>query len=200
MSRTLTRRLRVSPSMVVALIALSVALGGTSYAVVRLPAKSVGTKQLKRNAVAAAKIKKNAVNSSKVANDSLTGSDINESSLGQVPSAAAADSAANANHATASAMLDRVAYRTAARAVAGAGDDGAGNPVTATAGGSAACDAGQLVAGGGVQVEDIAQMAVIDSYPDAGGRAWSARVSNDDIGVGHSFTVYAICIPAGAAG
>jgi hypothetical protein len=198
MSRRWTRRLRVSPSMVVALIALSVALGGTSYAVARLPAKSVGTKQLKRNAVAGANIKKNAVNSSKVANDSLNGSDINESSLGQVPSAAAAASAANANHATASAMLDRMAYRTVGATV-GAATGTPPDPVTTVAPGTATCDAGQLASGGGARVDDLENMAVIDSYPDAGGRAWTVHVGNDDTAA-HTFTVYAICIPAGAAG
>jgi len=41
----------------VALLALFVALGGTSYAAAKLPANSVGTKQLKKNAVTAAKVK-----------------------------------------------------------------------------------------------------------------------------------------------
>jgi hypothetical protein len=47
---------RPSPALVVSLVALSVALGGTGYAAVVLPANSVGTKQLKRNAVTTAKI------------------------------------------------------------------------------------------------------------------------------------------------
>jgi hypothetical protein len=50
-------RLRPSPSMAVAFLALLVALGGTSYAVAQLPANSVGAKQLKKNAVTAAKVK-----------------------------------------------------------------------------------------------------------------------------------------------
>jgi hypothetical protein len=40
-------RIRVSPALVVALIALFVALGGTGYAVSQLPANSVGTAQVK---------------------------------------------------------------------------------------------------------------------------------------------------------
>ncbi|MDO9456747.1 hypothetical protein [Nocardioides sp.] len=40
-----------------ALLALVVALGGTSYAVSQLPPKSVGTPQLKNNAVTSAKVK-----------------------------------------------------------------------------------------------------------------------------------------------
>jgi hypothetical protein len=48
---------RPSPSMVVALLALTVALGGTSYAAIKLPKNSVGSKQLKKNAVTGAKVK-----------------------------------------------------------------------------------------------------------------------------------------------
>jgi hypothetical protein len=48
---------RPSPSMVVALAALTVALGGTSYAAVKLPKNSVGSKQIKKNAVTGAKVK-----------------------------------------------------------------------------------------------------------------------------------------------
>jgi hypothetical protein len=50
-------RFRPTPAMVVATIALLVALGGTSYAAIALPANSVGTVQLKNGAVTAAKIK-----------------------------------------------------------------------------------------------------------------------------------------------
>jgi hypothetical protein len=42
---------------VIAYAALFVALGGTSYAAIKLPANSVGTRQLKKGAVTAAKIK-----------------------------------------------------------------------------------------------------------------------------------------------
>ena len=55
MKRTLNHR--PSPAMVVACVALTVALGGTSYAAVNLPRHSVGTAQLKRNAVVSAKVK-----------------------------------------------------------------------------------------------------------------------------------------------
>jgi hypothetical protein len=43
--------------MVVALVALVVALGGTGYAVTQLPRNSVGAKQLKKNAVTTSKVK-----------------------------------------------------------------------------------------------------------------------------------------------
>ena len=50
-----------SPALIIAVIALFVALGGTSYAATVLPAKSVGTIQLKNGAVTNAKIKAHAV-------------------------------------------------------------------------------------------------------------------------------------------
>jgi len=81
----------------IAMLALFVALGGTTYAATALPKNSVGTKQLKKNAVTPVKIKKsavtnpkianNAVTSAKTKNDSLTGADVLESSLGAVPNA-----------------------------------------------------------------------------------------------------------------
>lgn len=60
-----------SPAIVVSCIALSVALGGTSYAAVSLPKNSVGSKQLKANAVSTGKVK----------NGSLTKKDFKSGSL-----------------------------------------------------------------------------------------------------------------------
>ncbi len=75
---------------VMATIAVFIALGGVSYAAMKLPKNSVGTKQLKKNAVTMAKIKDGAVSGSKV----------DLASLGTVPSATNATNAsiaANAN-------------------------------------------------------------------------------------------------------
>ena len=69
-------RLSPSPAMVVACIALTVALGGTSYAAIKLPRNSVGAKQLKRNAVTSPKVKNNAITSLKVKNNAITGADV----------------------------------------------------------------------------------------------------------------------------
>jgi hypothetical protein len=102
---------RPSPAMAVAFIALLAALSGTAVA---LPGKNtVDSGDLKKNAVkpkdiangavTRPKIRNGAVNSQKVGNDSLTGADINESSLGQVPTANTANSAntaTTANNAT----------------------------------------------------------------------------------------------------
>ena len=52
---------RPSPAFVVACLALAVALGGTGYAAVVLPANSVGTAQLKTGAVVASKVKRHSL-------------------------------------------------------------------------------------------------------------------------------------------
>ena len=48
---------RPSPALVISLLALFVALGGTGYAAFKLPKNSVGTTQLKKNAVVSSKVK-----------------------------------------------------------------------------------------------------------------------------------------------
>jgi hypothetical protein len=68
---------RPSPATCIALLALFVALGGTTWAATSLPARSVGTAQLKSNAVTGPKVK----------DRSLTSVDIKLSSLGAVPTA-----------------------------------------------------------------------------------------------------------------
>ena len=60
------KRYRPSPALVISLIALFVALGGTSYAAISLPRNSVGTTQLKKNAVTTKKIAAGAVTASKI--------------------------------------------------------------------------------------------------------------------------------------
>jgi hypothetical protein len=182
--------------MVVAMLALIVALGGTSYAAVKLPKASVGSRELKKNAVITANIKNSAVTGAKVKSDSLTGADINEATL--APPALAAAS----NHANAAAGLDRVSYRTAAASVGPATQDpnDSANFLTSLSGPvSAGCDPGQVVTGGGVHIDDPGSLATHESYPSTA-RTWTAVVGNDDETAPHNFTVYAICVPAGAVG
>lgn len=81
---------RLTYANVAATLALFIALGGTGYAAVAIPANSVGTSQLKNHAVTA----------QKVANHTLTGQQINLSKLGTVPSADTARTATNAKTAT----------------------------------------------------------------------------------------------------
>ena len=76
----------LSFSNAISVLALFVALGGTTYAAVKIKADSVGSKQVR--------------------NDSLSGEDVREGSLGQVPSAASAASASAAANAANAGLLD----------------------------------------------------------------------------------------------
>jgi hypothetical protein len=79
---------------VMATIAVFIALGGASYAALKPPKNSVGSRQLKKGAVTEAKIKNEAVTAAKVRKGTLTGTQINASTLGEVPAAAKAADAA----------------------------------------------------------------------------------------------------------
>ncbi len=92
---TRLRAKRPTPALVISILALFVALGGSAYA-----ASKIGTKQIKNNAITAAKIKKNAVTGAKIKNGAITGSKIKLSSLGTVPSATNAGHASSADNAT----------------------------------------------------------------------------------------------------
>jgi len=50
-------RRHITPSLIISVMALFVALGGASYAAIKLPANSVGSAQIKKNAVTSAKVK-----------------------------------------------------------------------------------------------------------------------------------------------
>jgi hypothetical protein len=187
-------RQRVTYANVTATLALFIALSGGAYAATALPAKSVGSKQLKHGAVVTANIKTNAVNGSKVLANSLTGADIKESSLAKIPSATVADTA---THTASSAALDKATYKTA---TGSAPASSAANAATAT------CDAGQHVVGGGVKLDTPGVGVVNDSYPDANDTAWTAHVGNaSGTGTGNpatptNFTVYAICTTVTSVG
>jgi len=117
---------RLSPATPIAALALFAALGGVSYAAgtigtADLKNGAVTKKKLHRNAVApgkirdgavigpkirdgavgTAKIGDDAVTTEKIADDAVTGAKVAEATLGQVPSAASADSATSAQTAAA---------------------------------------------------------------------------------------------------
>ncbi|MFL5894383.1 MAG: hypothetical protein ACJ76Z_04635 [Thermoleophilaceae bacterium] len=185
---------------VTSFLALFVALSAGSYAAIKLPANSVGSKQLKNkavtskkvgnNAISAPKIKAhavsgpkiaaNAIDTTKVTDGSLTGGDINLSTLGKVPSAAAADTAGSAS-------ISRVKQVSAG----GTASPG-GSPAAATA----TCDPGLVALGGGASLADQNNEFVNDTYPSAA-NAWTAHVFAGTSG-GTGFTVYVICGPAAA--
>lgn len=105
----LVSKLRPSPAMIVALIALFLAVGGVGYAA----SSTINGNVLKDRSVAGKKLKKN----------TLTGKEINESKLGTVPRAKTADKATNAGHAstadnaTHASTADNATHATAADGV-----------------------------------------------------------------------------------
>jgi uncharacterized membrane protein len=96
------------PAFLISIIALFVALGGTTYAATSLPKNSVGTKQLKKNAVTAAKIRKGAVTAGKINPKGLV-----------VPEALHATSADSAKSATNANAVGGVAASQLQRRVSG---------------------------------------------------------------------------------
>jgi hypothetical protein len=174
-------RFRPSYANVTSTLALMLALCGGAYAAGALPVNSVGSRQLKKNAVVGGKIARGAVDGSKVRDKSLTTADINQSFA-----------APNATHASSSAALDKVTYKSAAASVGAQSFNGA----------TAACDAGQHVVGGGVKVDDPLNGLLVDGYPDAANTAWTARVwnANSPGGPAIGFTVYAVCTSVAATG
>lgn len=102
---------RISPSLILSILALFVAIGGTSYAAVKINGKNI-----KAGTVAGKALKKN----------TLTGAQINESKLGVVPKAQSADSAGNANKANSATSAE-----TATRADTAANADKVGGKTAA---------------------------------------------------------------------
>ncbi len=110
--QSLVRR-RPSPALVISLIALFVSLSGVSYGVatgfidsrelknnevrsIDIRNNEVRTRDVRNNEVRGLDIRNSTVQGRDVALNTLTGDDVNESRLGKVPSAAAADTAAAA--------------------------------------------------------------------------------------------------------
>jgi hypothetical protein len=112
---------------VMASIALFVALGGASYAAVKIPSNSVGSQQLKKNAVINSKIKARSIRGSKVGVDTILGINVKESSLTTVPRAKLADTATKAASATtATSAVTATSARTATTATSAANADKVG--------------------------------------------------------------------------
>jgi hypothetical protein len=113
---------RPSPAMIVALLALFVAMGGTGYAVTSLPKRSVGPAQLRRSAVRTQHIKAGAITTAKLAKSTLSSlrSPVAAPTLAGTGAAAASTSAPTApdrvpyadkaGHADRATLADRAAW------------------------------------------------------------------------------------------
>jgi hypothetical protein len=181
------RRRRLSYANVVASLALFVSLGGGAYAMSRLPAGSVGTKQLRRHAVTA----------TKVARNTLTGAQIKESTLGQVPlsrrsefasSAGFANNAGNAGNAgVASRALTADTATTAAKATIAA------SAASATTAANAAHAASATSATNATNATNASHASSATNATQLGGLAASGYLTSDHI-------LSASVDPAAAAG
>ncbi|HEX6788519.1 MAG TPA: hypothetical protein VF091_04685 [Gaiellaceae bacterium] len=182
------------PSTLIACVALAVALGGTGYAAIALPAGSVGTAQLKNDAVV----------SSKVKNGSLQARDF---AAGQLP--AGAPGATGPQGPAGSAGPQGPAGPAGATGSQGPQGPPGVSSLTYVAqtygpfdaqtenGGNALCGQNLHVVGGGVVADE--GLIVNSSYPsddqyNDGTTGWSVFVDNptsDQL----SYRVYAICAP-----
>jgi hypothetical protein len=183
--------------MVIAVLALFIALGGTSYAVKKLPKNSVSTKQLKNNAVTAKKIKNNAVTAKKIKKGSVDASKVKADSL----------TGAQINEATVN--VGRLDYNSAVTTNPSLVNST--DPVQTPTTGVVGCDPGLKAVGGGVKLEDPTAtfspgtQSIYDEGP-RGNDGWQARVLNYDgtfdpatstfTPITHVFIVYVICAPA----
>jgi hypothetical protein len=228
---------------VIACIALFVALSGTGYAVTALPRDSVGSAQLRKRAVkeadlgnravitskladqavTRAKLAPGAVTADRVAPDALTGAQIDESTLGRVPSAAdaahaltagraeladkveeaqralVADKAAHADDADRATEADRADRAKIADALAHV--DRNQQDVEIADGGfqnvAVECDQGLTPVGGGFMIGPGTDVPlIVGSAPEPGG--WDVAIIDFNPGNGTPVrgTAYAICVAA----
>lgn len=183
-----SKHLRLSPALVISVIALFVAIGGVAGA---LPGKnSVDSGDIKKNAVKSVDISnKNGVKSPDVVKDALTGGDLKESTLSVVPKANKSNAANTADRAN---RLDVVRFVRSEVVVVANGADG-----------SAVADCpqpGTFASGGGGTYPAASGVQVLRSVPsngtagEAGFTAWEFRIRNGS-GVPRNLRAYAVCVP-----
>ena len=182
---------RLSYANVMSTIGVMLALGGTSYAAIKLPSNSVGSHQIKASAVRASELASNAVASSDVKDRSLLARDF---ALGQLPTGAT-----GANGATGA-----TGARGPQGAIGPAGVVGAITvertdftvPDTGLATGlQVECPAGTKIIGGGSSVEPTSS----DAYPVA---SRPYRADGDKPEDGETFDAWRVTYrnPAGGPG
>jgi hypothetical protein len=142
---------------VTSFIALTVALGGTSYAAIKLPSNSVGSSQIKRSGVASSDIRANAVTGAKVKDGSLQAADF---AANAVPRGAAGATGATGpagapgapgTPGTPGLLSGTVVRRTDIALPAGAAVGVAGASTSAFA----TCAAGEKIVGGSANIGNV---------------------------------------------
>jgi len=206
-------RQRLSFANVVALLALFVALGGTGYAAIVLPASSVGTVQLKPGAVTSGKVKDGTLKAADFAAGQL------KAGPQGAPGAVGARGATGAAGATGPAgVVDTSLFHTKlqsdARYLRGGLISVVATSASIVSGGfgsaTATCPAGHQAVSGGVEPENVLTMVVTSSQPlvantdlislpdglNGAPTAWRAWMRNDAI-TSKVFKVMVVCSPIG---
>lgn len=206
-----TRSFRISPAMILSVVALFVALGGSAYAVgigkntVRSPQivdGAVRTVDLRDNAVKAAKVApdaigneelaENSVTSQEVLDETLTNQDLGAASVtsseiadGSVGSADVSDNSLTANDLAAdsvrSSELGTVVQRQSAAQAIAAGANGSV---------SVNCAAGEQIISGGGQPANFG-VEMTSSRPSGNGWLYQAKNNN---GSASTITAFALCL------
>jgi hypothetical protein len=167
---------------VLSCIALTVALGGTSYAtVLNVPKNSVGPEQLRAAAVTNRKLAANAVTSAKVLNGTLVPADFRSGVLPAGPAGSAGPAGPPGLSGVERVEATSVHNSTPGRSA------------------SIACPAGKRLIGGGARLNPtppLVQVALQQSYPDNDNifRAYAREIVGT--GTTWSLTVFAICAVA----
>jgi hypothetical protein len=168
-----SRSLRPSLSLVISVLALVIAMGGTGYAAAKINGGSIKAGTLPGSALKAKTVK-----GAKVRNDTLTGTQVKESTLGKVPAAATADTVAPG--VVGSAALGEITRRSDAASIA-AGTNGAA---------TASCLPGERAIGGG---NDGSFSFRVIASRNTGPDAWTVYAFNSG-GSASTLTVYAYCL------
>jgi hypothetical protein len=173
----------------IALLALFIVLGGTSYAAVALPRNSVGPKQITKDAVTSAKVKNGSLRSIDFAAGQLP-----QGARGEVgpagPRGASGTNGANGRDAT----TNLVTRMTGILYVLGGG--GIGGSPTIGAAQRADCLTGERAINGGFEMIDVGDTTgatiPITNRAATDNRGWVVRMENYSLGY-KEFRVYVTC-------
>ena len=172
---------RLTFANVTAMIALFIALGGTSYAALTLPRNSVGAAQLRAGSVRSSEVRDRSLRVRDFTRDARRALQGERGPAG--PPGPPGPAGAGGEGGAAPLALT---HETAAGTVA-AGEVGSR---------TATCPPGRRVTGGGARVDTASDTSVRESYPNINNTAWTVRMGNDDPpgAAPARFTVFAICV------
>jgi hypothetical protein len=192
-----------SPSMAVSIIALVVALGGTSYAAIKLPANSVGSRELKPRSVQTSDLAVNTrlSKSNKIFRAAVTDVVLDPNTQAVVDALAGAvqgakgdkgdagpAGAAGSTGGTGATGVSGYVLREAFSPTLSAGQEG---------GAAAKCDPGERVVSGGGRFEADGQAGALltGSYPedDVNGSSWLVVYSNGGSAPSGKVHAWAVC-------